>query len=379
MTGGMTRPSRLLARAVLGILVLSLALLAAPRPAHAAYGMELALQDDAVLLQRLYYDRDRALDQIRGLGVTRVRSNLLWSSVLHGQARLRRQPKHLRYDWSAYDALVVAAAQHGMAVQFNLTGPAPAFATSNHRIGPRRPSAKKFGEFAAAAAAHFRGHVERYAIWNEPNYVGWLAPLRSAPKLYRHLYQAGWAGVKRADGGAAVLIGETVPYSIRRRAMAPLTFLRHVTCTSYRWHRRGHCKPLVADGYAHHPYEFRRPPEAYYPGHNNVTIGTLWRLTSALDRLARVHALRHPNGLPLDLYLTEFGYFGSGKRGISNARRGDYLAHAVYIARRNPRVRQLLQYLLIQPPRSMGNFDTGIVRMDGSPMWPYWALGAASR
>src|SRR4051794_13799427 len=237
MTGGMTRPSRLLARAVLGILVLSLALLAAPRPAHAAYGMELALQDDAVLLQRLYYDRDRALDQIRGLGVSRVRSNLLWSSVLHGQARLRRQPKHLRYDWSAYDALVVAAAQHGMAVQFNLTGPAPAFApsnhrlgpprpsakkigpfapaaaphltgpapafaTSNHRIGPRRPSAKKFGQFARAAATHFRGHVDRYAIWNEPNYVGWLAPVHSAPKLYRHLYQAGYAGVKRADGGA---------------------------------------------------------------------------------------------------------------------------------------------------------------------------------
>ena len=54
--------------------------------------MELALQDDAVLLQRLYYDRDRALDQIGGLGVTRIRSNLLWTSVLHGQARSRRRP-----------------------------------------------------------------------------------------------------------------------------------------------------------------------------------------------------------------------------------------------------------------------------------------------
>src|SRR5256714_9192892 len=225
-----------MAKAALASILATFAIFAGARPAHAGAGMELAVQDDAVLLQRLYYDRDRALDQIRGLGVTRIRSNLLWSSVLHGQARSRRTPKHIRYDWSAYDALVVAATQHGMVVQFNLTGPAPAFATSNHRIGPRRPSAKKFGDFARAAAAHFRGRVDRYAIWNEPNYVGWLAARRSAPKLYRHLYQSGYAGVKRADGGAAVLIGETVPYAIPRRAMAPLTFLRKVTCTSYRWH-----------------------------------------------------------------------------------------------------------------------------------------------
>jgi hypothetical protein len=375
----MIRPLRRPATVVAAILLAACTAASAPRPAKAAPGMELALQDDAVLLQRLYYDRDRALDQIRALGVTRIRSNLLWSSVLHGQAGSRHAPRRIRYDWSAYDALLDAATQHGMAVQLNLTGPAPAFATSNHRIGPHAPSAKKFGDFARAAAAHFRGRVNRYAIWNEPNYVGWLAPRHKAPMLYRHLYQAGYAAVKRADGAAAVLIGETVPYAIPHRAMAPLAFLRKVTCTSYRWHRRGHCKGLVADGYAHHPYEFKDPPEAYYPGHNNVTIGTLYRLTSALDRLARSGALRQPNGLPLDLYLTEFGYFGSGRRGISNAKRGNYLAHAVFIARRNPRVRELLQYLLIQPPRSMGNFDTGIVSMSGQPMWPYWTLGSAMR
>jgi hypothetical protein len=372
------RPSSLTAKAALAAIAVAFAFSAGARPVDAAPGMELALQDDAVVLQRLYYDRDRALDQIRGLGVTRIRSNLLWTSVLHGQARSRRKPRHLRYDWSAYDALVVAAGQHGMAVQFNLTGPAPAFATSNHRVGVRRPSARRFGEFAAAAAAHFRGHVNRYAIWNEPNYVGWLAPRHSAPKLYRHLYPAGWSAVKRQDGGAAVLIGETVPYAIPHRAMAPLAFLRKMTCVSHQWRRRGHCRPLVADGYAHHPYEFRRPPEAYYPGHNNVTMGTLYRLTAALDRLARAHALRQPNALPLDIYLTEFGYFGSGKRGISDAKRGTYLAHAVYMARRNPRVRQFLQYLLVQPPRSMGNFTTGIVSMSGQPMWPYWTLGQAA-
>ena len=43
----MARPSCLTAKALLGILTIACALAAAPRPAHAAPGMELALMDDA--------------------------------------------------------------------------------------------------------------------------------------------------------------------------------------------------------------------------------------------------------------------------------------------------------------------------------------------
>ena len=69
----------------------------------------------------------------------------------------------------------------------------------------------------------------------------------------------------------------------------------------------------MADGYAHHPYDFANPPAAPYPGADNVTMGTLGRLTTALDRLAAAKALRTPDGKPLDVYLTEFGYFASGR------------------------------------------------------------------
>ena len=47
------------------------------------------------------------------------------------------------------------------------------------------------------------------------------------------------------------------------------------------------CPKLKADGYAHHPYDFRHAPNFQYPGADNVTIGTLSRLTRALDRLKR--------------------------------------------------------------------------------------------
>ena len=73
---------------------------------------------------------------------------------------------------------------------------------------------------------------------------------------------------------------------------APLAFLRKVACVNKKYKRVGTCTPLKADGYAHHPYDFRHAPNFQYPGADNVTLGTLRRLTKALDKLSRVGALR---------------------------------------------------------------------------------------
>jgi hypothetical protein len=173
-----------------------------------------------------------------------------------------------------------------------------------------------------------------------------------------------------------VLFGETVPYAIKGRATSPLWFLRGATCVNRHYHRS--CRRgLKADGYAHHPYEFTHSPRYRYPGGSNVTIGTLGRLTHALDRLARNGALRTSRGRRLNVYLTEFGYFAHGKRRISARRRATYLRQAYRIARRNPRVKQLLQYLLVSPPKALGNFDTALLSRNGHLTPAYHALRRA--
>src|SRR5204863_1814989 len=91
--------------------------------------------------------------------------------------------------------------------------------------------------------------------------------------------------------------------------------------------------------------------ESSYPGSGNVTIGTLERLTSSLDALAADHLLATPDGKPLPVYLTEFGYFASGRYALSATVRADYLVRAYTIAERvYPRVRELVQYPLVLPP-----------------------------
>jgi hypothetical protein len=346
------------------LIALAAVFLLPPASSLAGRKMEIAVQDDAVFVDKAYYDVPRAFGNAAELNVSWIRANVRWDSVVPNR-RSRRRPRRITYDLSRYDELVTTAASRGVRVQFALTGPAPAWAAGNRRLGPYKPNARLFRRFASAVAQHFKGRVRRYSIWNEPNHVGWLAPLRKQAKLYRSLYRAGYSAIKRADRGADVLFGETAPYPRGNNSQSPLRFVRAVTCTNKRYRRARRCPRIFADGFAHHPYDFLHSPRYRFRGKDNVTIGTLGRLTKALSKLRRARRLSTRRGGNLPIYLTEYGYLYSGSRKISDRRRARYLKVAFNIARKNRLVRQMLQYLLIEPGRSQRFFDTSIIKRNG--------------
>jgi hypothetical protein len=185
-----------------------------------------------------------------------------------------------------------------------------------------------------------------------------------------------------------VLIGETVPYGGRVKgkrlglAEAPLKWLRAVACVNSHYRRIRHCAPLKADGYAHHPYEFTQAPtKRTFPGADNAPIQTLGRLRVALNKLARTRALATPSGRPLDMYLTESGYFVTGKRRVPASRRKRWLPQQFQVAQRQARVREMLQYNLYVPTTT--TFTTGLLTPSGTPLPDYqslkhWTTGAAA-
>jgi hypothetical protein len=349
---------------------------------RAARGMELAIQDDAVFVNGQYkrVSGDKAFAYTRALGVTRQRVNLQWAYTMpESQFNARRKPAAVNYNFAGYDALIDAAARNGVRIHISLTGPAPRWANAKRFVPKRgwyKPSASEFGKFASLAAEHFKGRVDRYSIWNEPNWKTWLGPLANGPALYRALYVKGYAAIKAADPAAKVLIGETAPFSRRGYATSPLAFLRGVTCVNKKYKRARSCPKLKADGYAHHPYDFNHAPNYQYPGADNVTIGTLSRLTKALDKLSRAGVLRKNGGGRMPLYLTEYGYFASGHRALSKRLRSRYLQQAYSIALKNSRVKSQLQYLLVSPPRSTraSFFDLGLLSTRGKRNANYNAL-----
>src|SRR5215213_2216590 len=350
------RPARVLLVAVVAASVLLTGCLFSPEKTRASRGMELALQDDATFLvggKRV--PREKAFNYVRQLGVTRLRVNLLWSYTMPEQFyKPRRKPAQIPYVFDAIDSLVDQAAAKGIRVHLSLTGPAPRWARpkSSLRQAWYKPNTAEFAKWAGVVAEHFAGRVDRYSIWNEPNWKTWLGPLKSAPALYRSLYVRGYDAIKAAEPRAKVLLGETSPNGRRGLSTAPLAFLRKVACVNSKYKRVGHCPKLKADGYAHHPYDFRHAPNFKYPGSDNVTLGTLSRLTKALDKLSRSGALRKNGGGRMPLYLTEYGYFATGHRTLPAKTRTRYLQQAYSIALKNSRVKSQLQYLLVSPPAS---------------------------
>jgi hypothetical protein len=343
--------------------------------AHAARGMEVALQDDSVFLANSWYGRDLGFQRAHELGVTRLRVNMLWARVV-ANAHGRSAPKNPGYQWGNYDALINQAAAQGIKVQLTLAGPAPAWATGNHKVGVTKPNAAKFAKFAADVAAHFKGRVDRYGIWNEPNWKSWLEPHNSSPRIYRGLYKGAYSAIKRTDASALVLIGETSPQARGRAGTAPLSWLRAMV---------GHSR-LKADGYAHHPYDYRHSPRKVAGGKDDVTIASLGRLTKELSRLAHKRLLRTPHGGALPVYLTEYGYLVHGRFAMNPKKAAKYLPQAFSIALHNPHVKSMLQYGLVSPPMVV-NWDSGLLANNGQarPMfvslksWVASARGALAK
>src|SRR3954447_24389519 len=130
---------RILAAATL---LLSLAL---PSAAVASPVLEFALQDDAVFLDQRAMARETALGHAAELGASRVRGNVLWARSLVSGAERRTPPAAgPKYDFSKLDALVTAADERDIKLQLTLTGPAPAWATKDHRVGANQPDPVKY-------------------------------------------------------------------------------------------------------------------------------------------------------------------------------------------------------------------------------------------
>ncbi len=356
-----------------------IAVLALPAPAAASSRQTVTFEAPRELLAGA--TRDATLDQIASFGVARIRQLVYWRDYAPA-AGSRTKPSFDASDpaayppgtWDGLDALVAAAARHGIEVQVTITGPVPRWATRSKRDNLSYPDAREFGAFATAVGRRYGEAVSTWSIWNEPNQPQFLRPQYRgghpySPKLYRKLYRAAYSGLRSTPANASdqILIGETSPRG-NAHVVHPLAFLRGTLCLDSRWRRSKRCGALQADGYAHHAYTTSQGPRFEPPDRDDVTIGALPRLVHALDRAAAAGAL--PRGLPI--YLTEFGIQTTPDKvsGVSFARQAAYLAIAEHIAYVNPRVAGFSQYLMSDDPPSAkgyryGGFESGLRRSNG--------------
>jgi hypothetical protein len=336
-------------------LALLICALAAVLPAAAPASQDQSMTFEAPVDLSNDVTRPQAFDELASFGVRSTRIVLYWQNVAPDSGA-RVKPSFdatdpAAYNWRAFDAQVAGAVAHGWKVLLTVSGPVPRWATNGARDNVTRPSPAEFQKFVTAVGRHYGRQIDRWSVWNEPNHPQFLLPQYSAathtpqsPGMYRRLYLAAQRGLQAAGlGDAPILIGETAPRGTGK-VVAPLTFLRGVFCLDDRYRKRGNCAKLATAGYAHHAYTTAAGPLFKPKEPNDVTIGVIGRLVTALDRAARAGAVSSR----LPIHLTEFGIqsFPDPIVGVSLAKQSDYRSIAERLAWGNPRVVAFSQYLL---------------------------------
>jgi hypothetical protein len=405
-----------------------LAALALPAAAAASSTQESTFADDDLLVRGSPAVQAQTLDAMKALGADRVRVSLIWRLVAPAAADAQ---KPAGFDganpaaypagaWDRYDRLVQLAAQRGLGIAFDVTAPAPNWATGTPSEQPQidpifNPSVAEFGAFVRAAALRYRS-VHYWSIWNEPNDAGSLTPqwlpdprdptrwVPASPQLYRLLVDAGWQALQETGHGRdTILIGETAPKGLLDNAGLTASidsqlFIRELYCVDANLQAyqgtsaevrgcptdgvpatlvREHPALFAATGWAHHPYELSIAPNDP-PRHEDswLTLGNLGDLSRLLRRIRARYA--QPAQALSRLYLTEYGYQTNPPeaQGVSPALQADYLNHAEYLTWRNQTVRTLGQFPLKDGTPVASTFQSGLRTVKGArkPAYDAYAL-----
>ncbi len=126
---------------VLGFMLVAAGIMAEP------FGIAVHIPDDSRL--------DLAVD----LGVDWIRIDFIWALA---------EPEQDVFDWARYDLLIAEAQERDLRIFATIAG-TPAWATSGVE-GPGVPdSPADWSDICYRAAARYRGRVEAWGMWNEPN------------------------------------------------------------------------------------------------------------------------------------------------------------------------------------------------------------------
>ncbi|HYI36776.1 MAG TPA: hypothetical protein VEX39_09245 [Thermoleophilaceae bacterium] len=386
-----------------------IAFAAAPSAASAGSKQFSIFEDDAVLLGLTDKDPDKAMAEVKYLGGDVVRVFVVWSRV-SPQKKSRTvpagfdpaNPNDPQYDWAIYDRFVALARKHDLKVMLTLSGEIPFWASREpdrcpHHLGGYdnlalscmwKPDRNLFEQFSQAVATRYKGLVEYYSLWNEPNLEHYLYPQFSRSKRgtvdlggkqLRELWSSGYRGLTRMDPAVKdkVLFGETAAIS------SPVDTLYAAMCLDedgkpFRgWKKKaqGCSKPskLPIGGLAVHPY-------------NKDAVGTVFTRSFTEDSMAMAYTNRATRVLRQGekygriprgrgVYITEFGFQSKppDKKGLSLNGQAKAMNESDRLFFGDRRIRAVAQFELYDVPELKDEdvYNTGLRTLAGQlkPSW----------
>lgn len=328
--------------------VLATLTLAVPASAE----MEVGMQDDNAVLHD-YSDRLKALQQFKAMGGTNVRINVEHLSKTRFQKRVEAKNSLLN-KLGLYDDAVNAILNTGLRPQLTLVW----------RPEHKNPDPIRVGKWMHNVAAHFRGRVSRFSIFNEPDlylYGGGACDAKGLARFLRRNPGQTFTWHRRARAYDA-----TVPQPRTKGMNAKIACLRYERGRLYRQYvdfaspsirravpraqilggetsgqvglawfmKSARPRTMDVDGWAHHPFQL-----------HDLTPTRKARSWG----ISRTPQIKRLIGLPL--YFTEFGYAhphsSMDKRVLGRRATPGQIAKALPAAWRIARryhIKQMLQY-----------------------------------
>lgn len=147
---------------------------------------------------------DRDLGLVRDAGFTWVKQEFAWREI-EGAGKGA-------FDWGKSDRVMDQIDAYGLNVIARL-GVQPQWATPNlpsPEVGPPG-NYQDFADFVFAVASRYRGRIDAYQIWNEPNLAREWGNRPPNPQEYTQLLCIAYDAIKRADPNAYVISAGLAP------------------------------------------------------------------------------------------------------------------------------------------------------------------------
>jgi hypothetical protein len=350
-----------------GVIVLLTVLVATSCSASLGGSFEYALPVNPAELSEP--ELGRVLDLAQEAGVDTVAAGASWWYI-------SPEPSPETYQWEPLDLLVGEAQQRGLKVNLQVTGTPDWVHEDLEESDPDLrvwypprgyQQLEHFAGFVQALVERYRSQVERYEIWNEPNYDGFWRPSPD-PAEYAALLRAAYMAVKEADPEATVVFG-----GLSRNDAGYLE--------SY-YEAAGEYPEAEENGYFFdvlnvHPYTYGQSPD--WAREDAVVEGANGRLDESFAGVETMKAAMEEEGDPdKPIFLGEFGYSvaDTWMGAVPDYRRAFYLKRAYAIARELPYVSGMSWYAYV-PDGTTGEEWT-ILDADLEPTLTYRALKQAT-
>ncbi|MFI5268371.1 MAG: transporter substrate-binding domain-containing protein [Chloroflexota bacterium] len=251
----------------------------------------------------------RTLEMVREMGASWDVEYFPWNYIQ------RSGPND--WDWSHADLVVNHARQQGLHLIVRFDG-VPDWArpelTGHSLLTPQHYA--DFARFVATFAARYRGKVDAYVIWNEPNVDYEWGYRKPDPAGYGELLRVVYPLAKQADPRAQVLAAALAPNDEHSdKALSDLDYLQQLYDSG--------AKPYF-DGIAAHAYGWEHPPdEAPAPD----------RINFRRVELERQIMVRNGDSTK-QVFITESGWndYARWLRAVTPTQRVDYTLESVRLA-----------------------------------------------